>query len=89
MLKNRKAKPLPAKPRPDEMPRSAPAEADVLLPSESPAQQPFSEPLCCGIDGCTTRYDDEKIMHRHKERVHGIGGQPNLNQPLPRHGPLI
>ena len=54
------------------------AEAAVITPMETPVVQ------ICGINGCTTYYENPIVMQRHRERVHGIGGEPNLNNPKPR-----
>lgn len=55
----------------------SPMEAPVIMPKEAPTQR------ICGINGCTTWYDDPVVMERHRRRQHGIGGE-NLNKPLPR-----
>ena len=63
-----------------ESPGVEPEERAVMEAAESPTVQPQE----CGINGCRTWYDDPIVMARHRERVHGIGGQSNQNQPEPR-----
>jgi hypothetical protein len=72
-------------PQPDENMVAGPEESIAPSPPEAPVVMP-KEPAAniCGINGCTTRYDDPVVMARHKERVHGIPAPKNLNQPKPR-----
>lgn len=69
---------------PSETPEVTAQERAVIVPQEQPAEKPKE---VCGIDGCTTWYDDPAMMMRHRERQHGIGIR-NLNRPLPRRGPM-
>jgi len=63
---------------PEEVMVPSSPEAPVVMPKETPA------PKKCGINGCTTWYDDPIVMARHKYRQHGVDVE-NLNRPLPRH----
>ena len=73
----------PESPGPEENPE-APGPAEVP-PQPGPQEAPAVEPRrVCGINGCTTWYDDPVIMKRHYQRQHGLYGPPNLNQPKPR-----
>lgn len=70
-----------------------PAEAAIVRAKEKPATKPEEAAVTgpqetapvrvCGIEGCTTWYDDPVVMERHRRRQHGIGGE-NLNKPKPR-----
>lgn len=62
---------------PEEVLVPSAAEAPVVMPKEAPAKK------ICGINGCTTWYEDPAVMKKHLERQHGIGVQ-NLNRPKPR-----
>ncbi len=68
---------------PQEHPELQQSAEDVVLPepSETPAVRPRE---VCGINGCATSYESRVLMQRHRERQHGIGGAPNLNQPKAR-----
>jgi hypothetical protein len=71
---------------PAEAPQAAHDREDVVIhPSEKPAIAPKE---ICGINGCTTWYDNPLVMKRHRERAHGIGAEPNLNQPKPRNAEI-
>jgi len=62
---------------PEEVIAPSAPEAPVIMPKESGKK-------ICGINGCTTWYDDPVVMARHRQRVHGIPAPKNLNQPKPR-----
>jgi len=85
--KSRRTKIEVAEPLPEESPAIVAAETPVIAAVETPVQtvKETQKPKnICGINGCTTQYDNPIIMKRHRERVHGIGGAPNINVPAPR-----
>lgn len=66
-----------ATPGPEEQPIVAGGrETTVNVPRETPVTIPDE---ICGINGCSTCYDDPVVMARHRLRVHGVVA--NLNQP--------
>ena len=74
---------------PQEVAVSVPRETPVVQAVETPVAGPQEAPRkVCGINGCTTWYENPIVMKRHLERQHGIGGEQNRNQPAPRHSEI-
>lgn len=49
------------------------SETAVIVPhAQEPAPRETARPVC-GINGCTTWYDDPVVMEKHRRRQHGIG----------------
>ena len=76
--------------QPKEAPSVVPQETLIDDASEIPSIKPIEGPQIkvCGVNGCTTWYDDPVVMKRHYQRVHGVNDHPNLNQPAPRNSEI-